>query len=797
MAAIDAPAPAGADAATQSESPYVGPRPFERVDSGVFFGRDDEVRELLSLVVAHRVVLLYAASGAGKTSLLSAGLVPALEGEEDFDVLPIARVRGLTDDDATGNVFAAGLLSHWGMAGADTTIADVLRARERPLVDGFPAPRALIVDQFEELFTVHQERWRERTAFVEQLAEALDDDPLLRLVIAIREDYVAQLDPYAPILGGLRTRFRLELLRPGAALAAVVGPLEGTGRSFAPGTAERLIRDLLRIRVETGAGKPVEVEGEFVEPVQLQVACHSLWSALPPDVDVITDEHLETFGDVDEVLASYYADAIAAAARAGGMRESRLRDRVEQVFITPLGTRGTAYGTQEQTAGIPAAAIAELERRHLVRAERVRGARWYELTHDRLIEPIQTSNRQARQERQRRRIRRGAVLLLLALVAAVAALAAQRESADDAAPAGPGPSERRLRAELEQVELVQESLVAILRHDGPVDDARFSSDGGYLITASADGTARVWDAKTGQQALLLPGDGPVTSASFDPAGRRIVMTARNGTVRLWNWTRLRRLAASPDATRELQQQLGVAADGILGPRTMRALRRQVSSRFRPGDGNTAADAAFSSDSKLVASAHRDGVARVWTVGGDGWVNTPRRGAPVLSVAFHPRRSFLLGASAGRIDEWDVRRKGSRLDPVRTLTDEHVREARFGGADGQLIITADADGRARIWRDTTLLVELESDGRTPALSAALSADGTLAAVGFADGSARLWQVDLGNGAASVREGPTLGGHKGAVTATTFSPDGDLVVTASRDGTARGWSLEQLGSATVRG
>ena len=53
-----------------------------------------------------------------------------------------------------------------------------------------------------------------------------------------------------------------------------------------------------------------------------------------------------------------------------------------------MGTRGTVLWTRKETAEIPPAAIEELDRRHLIRAELRAGARWYELTHDRLIEPI-------------------------------------------------------------------------------------------------------------------------------------------------------------------------------------------------------------------------------------------------------------------------------------------------------------------------------------------------------------------------------------------------------------------------
>src|SRR5512134_3544251 len=92
----------------QKQEVYVGPRPFERSERNLFFGRDRETSELLSLVVSSRVVLCYAPSGAGKTSLMNAGLQPRLE-QEGFEVLPSTRVRGLIpeglDQDKVANVY--------------------------------------------------------------------------------------------------------------------------------------------------------------------------------------------------------------------------------------------------------------------------------------------------------------------------------------------------------------------------------------------------------------------------------------------------------------------------------------------------------------------------------------------------------------------------------------------------------------------------------------------------------------------------------------------------------------------
>jgi len=71
--------------------PYVGARPFHAEDRRVFFGRDQETRDLVGLLISSRAVLLHSKSGIGKTSLLNAGLIPQLE-EEGFQILPITRV---------------------------------------------------------------------------------------------------------------------------------------------------------------------------------------------------------------------------------------------------------------------------------------------------------------------------------------------------------------------------------------------------------------------------------------------------------------------------------------------------------------------------------------------------------------------------------------------------------------------------------------------------------------------------------------------------------------------------------
>lgn len=392
--------------------PYIGPRPFERDDAekGRFFGRHREARELLSRIIAHSAVLLYSQSGAGKTSLINAKLIPLLE-EKGFEVLKPGRVRGLRPPDisrdAIRNIYVFNAIRSWDDNNTDPTLlaefslTDFLKQRKRRTnKNEETSPYIAIFDQFEELFTFYPERWQNRQDFFDQIGEALDEDRFMRVVFAMREDYIACLDPYLSALPEkLRTRYRLERLAADQALRAVTGPLENTQYSFAENVAEALVRDLLKVPVETPAGV-VKAASEFVEPVQLQVVCQTLWENCqiswqelkPSEPRVITLEQLQTFGDVDAALSTFYENALKRVVQATGINEGRLRTWFESVLITPTGTRGTVFRGADDTGGIPTKTVDELVNQRLVISEIRGGAKWVELTHDRLIDPIKGSN---------------------------------------------------------------------------------------------------------------------------------------------------------------------------------------------------------------------------------------------------------------------------------------------------------------------------------------------------------------------------------------------------------------------
>jgi tetratricopeptide (TPR) repeat protein len=381
------------------ERPYVGVRPFRAEDGDRFFGRSTEARDLVALWRANRLTVLYGASGVGKTSLLMAGVIPLLD-PGSADVLPPGRVSHgsafpLAALPEHHNPYTFALLTSWSPDEPATSLSglavpDFLRRRgKRTDRYGRALPVFAAIDQAEELFVDSAHQDRHRKPFIDELVEALDEHPDLHLLLSIRESSRIDLSPYEHDLGHTsQAWFRLLPLAPEAALEAARGPLEGTDRSFAPGAAEGLVNDLRTSEIVSATGQRSSVIAEDVEPALLQIVCSQLWEALPDDINVITSHQLRTLADVDRTLAHFCGRTLTAIADDRGLHVTELRSWLQRTFITELGRRSTVDEGLKRTAGMPNAVVRALENRHILKAERRSGSRWYELQHDRLIEPI-------------------------------------------------------------------------------------------------------------------------------------------------------------------------------------------------------------------------------------------------------------------------------------------------------------------------------------------------------------------------------------------------------------------------
>jgi hypothetical protein len=389
-ASLAPPSPAG--------NPFVGPRAFEFRDRALFFGRETEIRELRNLAAARRAVLLYAPSGAGKSSLLQAGLLPLLEAEvRGAAVFPVARVSGeVPAGTPAGNAFVWNVLCQITPDDDPAALAPLSltagldRALQALCAQGRPAgPRFLLLDQFEEVFTTRcdgregRDGGAEAHGFFAQLRTALDAHPAVTLLLALREDYLAPLDAVrAWFPDHLRTRFRLGLLGREAALQAILGPTRQSPVQFTEAAARRLVDNL----------------GPVVDPVQLQVVCLRLWE-VGKERGTIDEATLDRV-PIGQALGDHYAQEVAAAAGGNPALERRIRDLFDNKLIIDPGVRNQVVRGAETTEEIPTDLLDRLEDAHLLRTEERRGARWYELAHDRLIAVVRDDNRRWRAGRK-------------------------------------------------------------------------------------------------------------------------------------------------------------------------------------------------------------------------------------------------------------------------------------------------------------------------------------------------------------------------------------------------------------
>jgi hypothetical protein len=242
------------------KNPYVGPRAFQIGEP--IYGRAHETNQLVNLIIAERIVLLYSPSGAGKTSLIRAALIPRLA-KMKFQVLPVVRVSldgaGPSGDGRVTNRYVLSTLESLeeGIPAEQRTAPDQLAGMtlaeylaRRPRTDGARDIDVLILDQFEEILTLDPTDLSAKREFFQQLGEALSV-PNRWALFSMREDYVAALDPYRlSIPNRFSTTFRLDLLASEAARLAIQRPAEEAGVEFEDGVAEKLVDDLRRVRVQ-------------------------------------------------------------------------------------------------------------------------------------------------------------------------------------------------------------------------------------------------------------------------------------------------------------------------------------------------------------------------------------------------------------------------------------------------------------------------------------------------------------------------------------------------------------------
>lgn len=343
-------------------APYRGIEPFRFVDKPIFSARTDEVRKLVRLITIYRGIFFYGESGVGKSSLINAGLVPALR-DEDFApervrVQPIAGHELVVERIALTDEGTPPFLPSRFATSADEKSPEparlVLSVEEfvrcvgkAPMPqrqDGIATSGAvpvLFFDQFEELITLFEEAPDSREKFnqareiqgrlVEMFLGLLGDPNLsIKLVLSFREDYLAKVSrrlAAAPQLG--EQAFRLSF-PPETVLRKIIrGPFESA--SIPAGHFTRRLSDPAFDALESSF-KELSDTGT-INLTEVQIACLALWENEEEEKAFLKErEHREA---VRRLFGNYLDRAL-----------NRLEQKFREPAITALTFLVTPSGTR-------------------------------------------------------------------------------------------------------------------------------------------------------------------------------------------------------------------------------------------------------------------------------------------------------------------------------------------------------------------------------------------------------------------------------------------------------------------
>jgi WD40 repeat protein len=333
-------------------------------------------------------------------------------------------------------------------------------------------------------------------------------------------------------------------------------------------------------------------------------------------------------------------------------------------------------------------------------------------------------------------------------------------------------------------------LIRILSgHVAWVNSVALTPDGRRAVSASSDGTLKVWDLESGQEIRTLRGHaGKVNSVALTPDGRRAVSASSDGALKVWDLEsgqeirtfqghagKINAVALTPDDRRAVS----ASSDGTL---KVWDLESDHEIRTLGGHVGKVNSVALTPDGRRAVSASSDRTLKVWDLESGQEIRTLRGHAGGVNfVALTPDGRRAVSASSDRtLKVWDLE-SGQKIRTLRGHADKVNAVALT--PDGRRAVSASSDRTLKVW-------DLESDREIRTLrghadkvnAVALTPDGRRAVSASSDRTLKVWDLE------SDQEICTLRGHAGGVNAVALTPDGCRAVSASSDGTLKVWDLE---------
>lgn len=440
---------------------YPGLKPFERAQSAVFYGRGEDVQRFVNLAVRERLVVLFAKSGIGKTSLLQAGAAPELEKQGFIPIFVRADKTNASLVDSIGEA----LEKHPSVGGRDNTgevAGDRLTLWERMKrlefdLDGLPATPVLVLDQFEEVFTLgHSETSRRR--FLGELADLANEvmpenlratlmqrlqakdpkltpnvmqwwerQPELRLVISIRSDFLHLLDEISPLIPNiLRNRYQLQPLNRRQAKAAIEEPARAAGLFASPtfhyhAEALKEMLDFLAghqasTEAEEGEVSLVLRKQDEIESFNLQILCQYVEEKIIGERHPAGFEVSPAFYDghdgLEREIRDFYHKQLSGLPEIFSRRTAlpvenredfilKAQNLIEESLVTPIGRRCSMVDDfLTSTWQVDHEFLDTLVETRLLRKELRLDDYYYEISHDTLL-PAIIESRDLRRRREK------------------------------------------------------------------------------------------------------------------------------------------------------------------------------------------------------------------------------------------------------------------------------------------------------------------------------------------------------------------------------------------------------------